>query len=142
VHPAYRGNGLDDFVFEWAEARGRAKLGDMPFDFPRLLRTGIQDDLHDRIALVEQHGFRPARYFYRMRRDLSQPIPEGAPPEGITLRTYSPELSQGMLQAFNESFADHWALSRSPQATGHVLSQARRLSPRPDVRCAARRRRW
>ena len=136
VHPAYRGNGLDDFVFEWAEARGRAKLGDMPFDFPRLLRTGIQDDLHDRIALVEQHGFRPARYFYRMRRDLSQPIPEGAPPEGITLRTYSPELSQGMLQAFNESFADHWGFEPVTTSDWDMFF-LKRADFRPDLTFAA-----
>ena len=100
VHPAHRGNGLENFVLDWMEARGQAKLREMSFDLPRLLRTGVQDDLQDQIALLEQHDFRPARYSYRMRRDLSQPIPAGAPPEGITLRPYRPEQSLGMLQAF------------------------------------------
>jgi len=132
VHPAHRGNGLDDVVLEWAEARGRAKLDEMPFDFPRILRVGIQDDLRDQIALIERHGFRPTRYFYRMRRDLSQPIPEGAPPEGITLRIYSPELSQGMLQAFNESFADHWGFEPATESDWDMFF-LKRVDFRPDL---------
>jgi ribosomal protein S18 acetylase RimI-like enzyme len=132
VHPAYRGNGLDDFVFEWAETRGHAKLGDMPFDFPRILRTGIQDDLHDRIALVERHSFRPARYFYRMRRDLSQPIPDEHTPEGITLRTFSPELGARAREALNESFADHWSFEPVSEEDWQMFFMSR-SDFRPDL---------
>jgi ribosomal protein S18 acetylase RimI-like enzyme len=109
VHPAHRGNGLEDFIFEWMEVRGQAKLRDIPFDLPRLMRSGTQDDLGDRIELLEQRDFRPVRYFYRMRRDLSQPIPDDNAPEGIALRAFSLELGAGARQALNESFADHWS---------------------------------
>ena len=136
VHPAHRGNGLENFVLDWMEARGQAKLHEMSFDLPRLLRTGVQDDLQDQIALLEQHGFRPARYFYRMRRDLSQPIPAGAPPEGITLRPYRPEQSLGMLQAFNESFADHWGFEPVTESDWNQFF-LKRADFRPDLTFAA-----
>jgi mycothiol synthase len=136
VHPAHRRNGLEGFIFAWLEARGSAKLRAMPFDYPRLLRSSVQDDLRDRITLLEQHGFRPERYFYRMRRDLSQPIPEGAPPEGITLQTYSPELSQGMLQAFNESFSEHWGFELVTERDWDMFF-LKRADFRPDLTFAA-----
>ena len=109
VHPDHRKNGLENFIFEWMEARGRAKLKEMPSNLPRVLRSSVQDSLQERIALLEGRAFRPVRYFYRMRRDLGQPIPEEYAPKGISLRTFSPELGAGARQALNEAFADHWS---------------------------------
>jgi mycothiol synthase len=109
VHPDHRRNGLADFIFDWMEARGRAKLSELSSSLPRVLRANTQDNLHDRIALYERHSFRPVRHFYRMRRDLSQPIPDEHAPEGITLRNFRPELGAGARQALNEAFADHWS---------------------------------
>jgi len=109
VHPQQRGNGLEDFVLAWMEARGRAKLQEQPEHLPGLLRVGAQDDLRERIAVIERHGFAPVRYFYRMRRDLHQSIPPVTLPDGLTLCTYRSELDRSMFEAFNASFADHWS---------------------------------
>jgi ribosomal protein S18 acetylase RimI-like enzyme len=76
---------------------------------PRLLRSFIQDTLRDRIERLERHDYRPVRYFYRMRRDLHQPIPDRPLPDSLTLRTFSPELSRPVLDALNEAFRDHWS---------------------------------
>ncbi len=108
VHPAHRGQGLEDFLLEWAEAQGRERLRAMPAYMPRCLMHDTQDTLTEHIARVEGHGFTPARYFYLMRRDLRQPIPERPLPDGLTLRRFTPEMSQPLLAAFNESFRDHW----------------------------------
>jgi len=109
VHPEHRGRGLEAFALEWSEARGRQRLREAPDGLPRLLRSGSPDHLPQRIALLASRGFQPVRYFYRMRRDLSQPIPAHPLPEGLALRTYSPELSDALRDAFNESFRDHWS---------------------------------
>ncbi len=109
VHPAHRGNGLADFIFDWMEARGRARLNEMPPHLPRVVRSSVQAGLQERITLLEGRAFRPVRFFYRMRRDLGQPIPDECAPGGITLRAFSPELGAGARQALNESFADHWS---------------------------------
>ena len=109
VHPGQRGRGLEAFMLAWGEARGRQRLQTAPARFPRVLRSGSLDHLPQRIALLERHGFTPIRDFYRMRRDLAQPIPDHPLPEGLTLRTFSPELSDRLRDAFNESFRDHWS---------------------------------
>jgi ribosomal protein S18 acetylase RimI-like enzyme len=109
VHPDQRGRGLEDFVLDWAEARGVQRLRAVSNALPRLLRSGVPDNLLDRIARLEARGFRPVRYFYRMRRDLSEPIPDVRLADGLTLRTFTPDLSRRVLDAFNEAFRDHWS---------------------------------
>ncbi len=112
VHPAHRGHGLEDALLTWAETRGRARLAEVSaatgFTGPRVLRGGVNEKLTDEVALYQRHGFTPIRYFYRMRRDLSQPIPALTLPAGLTLTTYQPEFDEALRQADNEAFADHW----------------------------------
>ncbi len=49
------------------------------------------------------------RHFYRMQRDLSEPIPAVQLPVDLALRVYTPELSDAVHAAFNEAFRDHWS---------------------------------
>ena len=133
VHPEHRRVGdLGEFLLSWLEARGRQRLQATPGDLPRVLRVGCQDNLHDRMALYERRGFRAARYFYKMRRDLGQPIPDMPLAEGLTLRTYSPEMDHGTLEAFNESFSDHWGFERATQEDWQMFFVGR-SSFRPEV---------
>ncbi len=109
VHPAHRGNAVDDQLLDWAEAQCRERALAGPPSLPRSVRHHCQTSQTEYIARLEQRGFAPVRYYYRMRRDLSQPIPEVQLPEGLTLRGYTPDLNRVMMQAFNESFLDHWS---------------------------------
>ena len=108
VHPEHRGRGLGDTILTWMEARARQRLLEFPADLPSSLRTSCRDYLADRIRLFEQHGFSPVRSWYRMRCDLSQPVPDEYLPPGLVLSVYRPELDRALRDAFNESFSDHW----------------------------------
>jgi mycothiol synthase len=108
VHPDYRGRGLGRFLVTWMEARARQILVARPTDLLHFIRTSASEQLTDRVALFEQLGFEPVRYFYRMHRDLSLPISEPVLPEGLVLCNWTPELDPATLDAFNESFQDHW----------------------------------
>lgn len=109
MHPAHRGNAADDQLLDWAEAQCRERALAGPPDMPRSVRHHCQTTQTEYIARMAQRGFAPVRYFYRMRRDLSQPIPEVTLPKGLTLRPYTPDMNRAMMQAFNESFLDHWS---------------------------------
>jgi ribosomal protein S18 acetylase RimI-like enzyme len=64
--------------------------------------------LADAVALHEAHGFRPARWYFDMRRDLREPLPAMPELEGLEVRAYEPALAERVRLAHNEAFADHW----------------------------------
>ena len=113
IHPDHEAR-LHDAVLDWLVAQGtqrvRAIAAAQPggFDGPLMLRLGTVDTQTARMARYERFGFQPIRYFYRMRRDLSQPIPDRPLPEGLTLTTYRPEIGEAVRLADNEAFLDHW----------------------------------
>jgi mycothiol synthase len=110
IHPAWRSGGLlDEVLLDWAEERGRQRLQSAPVEVPRMLRSGLQDTQAQRQAQLEQRRFSIVRYFYRMQRDLNEPIPAVELPGDLALRVYTPDLSEAVHAAFNEAFRDHWS---------------------------------
>jgi len=132
VHPEYRGRGLGELILNWMEANGRQRLLEFSPGLPRSLRTSCHDYLSDRISLFERHGFSPVRNTYRMRRDLSQPIPEQALPDGLTLCNYRPELDRALMEACNEAFQDHWGFEPTSYEDWHMF-MIQALTFRPDL---------
>lgn len=109
VHPGYRAAGLEEALLDWAEERGQQRLSLVTQKTARVLRSGLQDTQQVRQAQLEQRGFGSVRYFYRMQRDLSEPIAPMQLPGDLALRVYTPELDQAVYAAFNEAFRDHWS---------------------------------
>jgi mycothiol synthase len=107
-HPAHHTPVVEEALMGWLEGRSLVRLQNAPPDLARSLRTGIPDTKVNEIAMLTRRGFAPIRYFYRMRRDLSQPLPEPTPPPGVTIQPYSAAVDKAMLAIFNESFKDHW----------------------------------
>jgi len=107
-HPDHRDNGVADFIMAWSEARGRQILAQRPRDVPHILRISCMAHNDYRKELHIRHGFEPVRYFFEMRRDLSEPIAAVTLPPGIVIRPWEPELDQRTYEAFEESFQDHW----------------------------------
>ena len=132
VHPAQRANGLEDALLEWAEERGRQRLSLASASSARVLRFGIQDTQMSRQVQLEQRGFNIVRYFYRMQRDLNEPIPAVQLPADLALRVYTPELSGAIHAAFNEAFRDHWAFD-PVSAEDWQMFFIERTSFRPDL---------
>jgi mycothiol synthase len=108
VHPQHRQRGLGDFIQDWMEARANQILSTMPTDHPHVMRVFTKVGLKDREALFEKHGFKIARSFYRMRRDLSQPIQPPNLPAEVSLVAWDSERNVEALQVINEAFSDHW----------------------------------
>jgi mycothiol synthase len=107
IHPAARGGTLEPEIIAWATERV-AEVGRGRRQAARLL-TGARSDQSDRIALLEAHGFRPARYFFTMRRPLDTAIPPPQLPNGFTIRQFAPGPDDAAWVALgNLAFRDHW----------------------------------
>jgi len=107
VHPEARGGDVEAAAIAWGEVRmrevsamrgGRVKL-----------RTYARAEDCDRISVLTSCGFKVDRYFCRMARSLSEPIPEPHFPEGFALRQFPGEQdAAAWVEMFNQSFIDHW----------------------------------
>ncbi len=107
VHPDARAGDVEAAAIAWGEVRmrevsamrgGRVKL-----------RTYARAEDCDRISVLASCGFKVDRYFCRMARSLSEPIPEPQFPEGFALRQFPGEQdAAAWVEMFNQSFIDHW----------------------------------
>jgi mycothiol synthase len=107
VHPEARDRGLELEMIGWAQTVMRS-IG-QERGVSTSLHTAARETLPNRIAFLEQEGFQPIRYFFRMERSLQEPIPVPNLPEGFTLHQMNGEQDiQPWVEMFNESFIDHW----------------------------------
>jgi len=108
THPRHRGLGIGSAILAWALARADEILAGQPAALIRLVEAFREVRLADAVALHEAAGFRPARWYIDMRRDLREPLP-GMPGLGsLRLEPYLPGLAEPVRLAHNEAFADHW----------------------------------
>ncbi len=113
VHPDFAGGPVEERLADWLERRANDALRPIvaahPGTEPAILRTFCWDQHAERIHRYERRGFRPVRHFYRMRRDLGEPIPDRPLPEGLEWRNYGADIDERLRQAHEEAFADHWS---------------------------------
>jgi ribosomal protein S18 acetylase RimI-like enzyme len=107
IHPEVRQTAIPDEVMNWLERR-LVELGAEHNRMPQL-RGGSRDfDTFSR-NMFEKHGYTIVRYFFKMERDLSQPIAEPVFPEGFTLASNSgDDYVEKWVECYNQSFIDHW----------------------------------
>ena len=108
VHPSYRGRGLGGELLDWAEKAAVPLHNDRHPGRPLSLSSGCLSSNAGAVALHEQRGYQPVRWFHSMVRDLSAAIPDAAAPAGVQIVGYQPDMAEHALLVRNESFRDHW----------------------------------
>lgn len=108
THPGLRSRGIGTAILRWGIDRATEILAAQPDDLPGIIETFKEDRLADAVALHEAHGFRPARWYFDMRRDIREPLPAMPDLDGLEVRTYEPAWAERVRLAHNEAFADHW----------------------------------
>lgn len=125
IHPDVRDKGLEEKLIEW----GSERIGEVARERnqPARLFAGLNYQSPEYAAygqqVLERNGFKPVRYWFKMARDLSQPIAEPQLPEGYTLRhTEGPAEAAKWVDVFNQSFVDHWNHhDETVESHGHFL---------------------
>ncbi|WP_293128352.1 GNAT family N-acetyltransferase [Microcoleus sp. bin38.metabat.b11b12b14.051] len=107
VHPEARCGDVEVAAVAWGERRMREVAKERGAQVK--LRSWVRAQDADRISVLTNCGFRVDRYFCRMARSLSEPIPQAQFPEGFTLRVFPGEQdAEAWVEMFNQSFIDHW----------------------------------
>jgi mycothiol synthase len=114
THPDHRGRGIGRALLGWGVARSNEILAGQPADLFRVTEAFKEERLVDAVGLHEAAGFRPARWYFDMRRDLREPIPHEPDPRGIRITGYTPALRDRLRLAHNDAFADHWGSEPLP----------------------------
>jgi mycothiol synthase len=123
VHPSYRGRGLGGELLDWAEQAAVPLHNDRHPGRPLSLSSGCLSSNAGAVALHEQRGYQPVRWFHSMVRDLSAAIPEAVAPAGVQIVGYQPDMAEQARLIRNESFRDHWGTTEtSAELWAHFLA--------------------
>lgn len=131
VRPSHRGRGLGRALIAWQESRGLERLAASEKTLPGWLMTFGETRAADALRLYERRGFRPARYFLELTRDLAADIPPLA--ADVQIVPFSAELSESVRLARNDAFRDHWG--SQPVTEEQWTSFVGKSTMRPDL-CA------
>lgn len=110
VHPDHRGRGLGAALQRWLEARARQVAVEQGHPNPAEahFQSFVYESERTRAALLEAHGYAPARYFYLMERPNLDDIPHAPLAPGLEVRPVRPEHMRAIWDANVEAFSDHW----------------------------------
>lgn len=102
VHPGFFARGVGTRIAELTEANAAARGAPV-------LRNAVLADDKAAHALLEGHGYRPVRHFYRMVIELTEPPPAPEWPAGVEVSTFDYRAeARAFHAALEETFAEEW----------------------------------
>jgi mycothiol synthase len=135
VDPEYEDLGIGTWIMDWAEQRALQALASVPDGLRFAPRVGTYREAVKPKKLFEDMGYRYIRSSYHMLIEMDAPVPEPVWPEGITLRTFSPEIdAEAVYRAEEDSFRDHFGFVEQPFEEGfkrfkHFVLEAKDFDP-------------
>lgn len=113
LHPAWRRKGIGTAMYRHAEARLREIAAAHTGPETKILSMWANGSAGSLLALLEKEGYTPARYFFEMKRDIEEPLPDAPMPPGLEVRPVREEDYRAVYEAHAESFRDHWGFIES-----------------------------
>lgn len=108
LNPDWRRKGIGTAMLQHAEARMRQIAASQPESGEKFFQVWANGSEHGLQALLASQGYRPARYFCEMTRDINEPLPEAPMPTGLEVRPVTEAHYRPIFEAASEAFRDHW----------------------------------
>lgn len=108
VHPDLRRRGIGRWLLRLSEEAAAARLRDEPSELAPVLGTWCSELSIGKIALIEQEGYRPVRFFFDMERPNLEGIVLPPMPDGLEVRPVRQDQFRQLWDADVEAFLDHW----------------------------------
>lgn len=134
VRPEPRGRGIGRELFRWQQERALEQFAASDSVLPGWVMVWADARATGTGRLASRFGFREARYFLELRRDLSQPI-EDRELEGFTIVPFEASMAEAVRLARNDAFRDHWGSQPSTEEEWEPIVSSEVF--RPDLSCVA-----
>jgi mycothiol synthase len=108
VVPDFRGRGIGRELMRWQHGRALQKLAESERELPGWVVAYAEERSASTHRMFERAGLRLTRYFVKLERDLAEPIPDVALPDGLRLVRPTLDDAARFLEAKNDAFRDHW----------------------------------
>jgi mycothiol synthase len=105
--PLWRRRGIGRAMLEALEERAAAVASNLDVAPVAFLQTDTMGDA-GAVALLEESGYEPVRYFYVMVRPNLDPVPDAPMPAGLEIREVRDEHLRQIFDAADEATRDHW----------------------------------
>jgi mycothiol synthase len=127
VHPAYRRRGIGNALLGVARERA-GELG-------ATLVMRVPETNAGAVALAEENGMGPVRWWSELHRELTEPVAPIPAPPGLAVASLGPcydaaRWDEPLRAAHNSAFADHWgSVPASAEAWVHWRTGSRAFRP-------------
>ena len=108
VHPELRRRGIGRWLQRLGEEAAAARHRADPTERPVLFGAWASERSAGKTALLEEEGYRPARFFFDMARPDLEGIVLPPMPEGLEVRAVGDDQFRQLWDADIEAFLDHW----------------------------------
>lgn len=109
VHPRFTGQGIGRVLVRISERRA----GEMaPQGRQAAVDNIVSHGNEDARRLLEEEGYRPERYFWRMMIEMDREPTKPSLPDGIAIRTFKPHDGRAVYELVQEAFADNHGYER------------------------------
>jgi mycothiol synthase len=110
--PTWRRKSIGTSMLRWIESRMRLIAESESARQPGLFEGFVTDGNVGLATLLEKNNYQPLRYFVDMLRPDLENIPDFSMPDGLEVRSVSPEHYRAIWDADEEAFRDHWGFSK------------------------------
>ncbi|HKJ27107.1 MAG TPA: GNAT family N-acetyltransferase [Anaerolineales bacterium] len=111
LRPEWRGKGIGRAVMEFLTNRMDEIATHHPAEANKYYQTFSAKSREWQVAILEDLGYKPIRYIFRMSRPGSLPVEVLPLPEGIEVRPIQPDQYRQVWDADHEAFRDHFGYS-------------------------------
>jgi mycothiol synthase len=106
--PAWRRKGIGRAMLGWVEKRLKMIAENHPRGPNKSFQISVSQFQEGTVALLEQAGYRPVRYFLEMVRPNLDALPDFPLPVGLEIRPVTPDQYRGIWESAHHSSEEEW----------------------------------
>lgn len=110
--PAWRRKGIGLAMLGWMENRLKEIAATHPPDLEKYFQVDVSQFQEGTAIMLARAGYQPIRYFYEMMRPNLDDIPDLPLPEGLEIRSVTPDHYQAIWKCVDETSQDEWGYTQ------------------------------